>query len=325
MILSPIEKKNIRDSVISKCWGRAFVVKSNLKVLYQDWRSNYFEPEGSEFNVLCHNDKVVREGGSMLFENGLKVWEEIFRNRASWPSVILMSTGGNIGFRGQYDLQRFISSLPPDWEGTLFLTDGTFSALHAGRGSIHDYAEYRKKLKEVTNEMFDRRVQWIDGMGVSRDMRLHGEDGPNHVTRSQHFHSHCNEKYLSRNSIEKRMRICSNITEVVAQLLLGHALGPKKRFIERARQSTVNADKKADMYYCHACPKDLLPFHITPYPNMTCATGPLHERTDSEVVSGGPQYVLINVFSLRYQCMYLLNQVSLMRGFVPWRYFRLQL
>ena len=35
MLLNLPEKKYLGDSVIAKCWGRAFVVKNNLKVLYQ--------------------------------------------------------------------------------------------------------------------------------------------------------------------------------------------------------------------------------------------------------------------------------------------------
>ena len=29
-----------------------------------------------------------------------------------------------------------------------------------------------------------------DGAGGSHDMRIHGEDGPTHITRSQHIYSH---------------------------------------------------------------------------------------------------------------------------------------
>lgn len=188
------------------------------------------------------------------------MFEEIFQDPTSWPSVILMSSGGNIGFRGDYDLQKFISSLPPAWEGTLFLTDGTFSAMHSGRGSIYDYAEYRRKLRSLTSNMFDRRVQWLDGLGISRDMRMYSEDGPDHVSRSQHFHSQCNEPFtVGLEYREKRMRVCSNITEVVAQLLINFALGPKDRFVEKVERLGIKPAGEAKMMYCHACPADLLP------------------------------------------------------------------
>lgn len=201
-----------------------------------------------------------------------------------------MFSGGNYGFRGDYDIQQFIARLPPAWEGTLFLTDGTFSALHAGRGSRHDYAEYRQKLRDLTSNMFDRRIQWLDGLGISRDQRIYSEDGPNHVSRSQHFHSQCNVPYtVGLDYREKRMRICSNITEMMAQLLINYALGPKDRFIEKVEHLGIKPNEDSEMLYCHACPKDLLPFHITPNPNMTCEIGLLHERTRTEVSNGGPQ------------------------------------
>lgn len=104
MLLNGEEKQYLENSVINKCWGRASVQKHNLQVVYQDWRANFFENEEVEPNVLCHDDLVVREGGSLMFQNGLKVFqEEIFPegNEAKWPSVILMYTENNV--------QRFTS------------------------------------------------------------------------------------------------------------------------------------------------------------------------------------------------------------------------
>jgi hypothetical protein len=114
-------------------------------------------------------------------------------------------------------------------------------------------------------------VRWIDGLGLSKEDRFYGEDGP------EHFHSHCDNLYEDENRQVKTMKICSNITEVVGQLLFGHALGPKEEFIEQAKVSNLY------------CPADLLPFHITPYPNMQCASGPLHAMAANEVIHQGPQ------------------------------------
>jgi hypothetical protein len=225
--------------------------------------------------------------------NGYTVWkDEVFneQRKEEWPEVILMSIGGTVGFDQEYDLQRFISELPPSWEGTLFFTDGTFSARDAGRGTIRDYENYRSKLMGLTNgPMFDRRVHWLDGMGISKEMRLYAEDGPEHVSRSQHFHGNCDLPYGDEDNNggdEKRMMICSNVTEMVAQLMLNYALGPKEHFVETNQQlgpSSRSSTRDSEMTYCHACPADMLPFHITPYPDMTCAKGSLHERTQNEI------------------------------------------
>lgn len=75
------------------------------------------------------------------------------------------------------------------------------------------------------------------------------------------------------------MKVCSNVTENVARILIGHAVGPKKDLI----QNGINAPQEAT--YCHACPKDLLPFHITPYPDMTCSVGRLQPTTKGEMKS----------------------------------------
>eukprot|EP00804_Cyclotella_cryptica_P005934 CCRYP_000197-RA/>CCRYP_000197-RA protein AED:0.07 eAED:0.07 QI:0/-1/0/1/-1/1/1/0/699 len=289
MILDNNEKEHLNESVIAKCWGRAFVLKHNLKVFYQDWRSNYFQHPGSPPDVLCHNDKVVREGGSTYTDNGLKVWEEIFQDRWTWPSVILMSTGNDFGFNGGYDLHHFVSSLPSTWKGTLFLTDGAFTATGAGRGNVDEHETYRTRIRELVVSLNDSRVRWINGVGVSREMRFYGEDGPDHITRSQHFQSHCDSFYRDENAEIQSMKICSNITELLGQLLLGHALGPKHEFIEQTKHSTSYYHSNKEAMYCHACPLDLLPFHITPNPDMTCAAGPLHPRTRSEISTAGPE------------------------------------
>ena len=187
-------------------------------------------------------------------------------------------------------------SIPPAWQGTILLTDGAFSALHAGRGDRFNYRDYRQKLRDLTNNIPDHRIQWVDGLGISRNQRLYSETGPNHVSASQHFHKQCNVDYEGTDHIIRRMRICSNITEIMAQLLLNYALGPKSQFVESVEKEQsinnvvkANNDETNTMVYCHACPGGLLPFHITPFPNMTCVTGNLHSRSQNEVSNTGPE------------------------------------
>jgi hypothetical protein len=119
-------------------------------------------------------------------------------------------------------------------------------------------------------------------MGVSKEMRLHGEWGEDHMAQSQHFHHFCNETVVDPDGNDVTINVCSNITEMVAQLLLGHALGPKKSLSTTNVPSRRISNPNTDLKYCHACPKRLLPFHITPNPDMTCELGPLHERSSTE-------------------------------------------
>ena len=115
-------------------------------------------------------------------------------------------------------------------------------------------------------------------MGIAKEMRLHGEWGERHMGQSQHFHRFCNETYIDVDSNIQTTNVCSNITEMVAQLLLGHAIGPKGSITSGGAVAATDST----MRYCHSCPKRLLPFHITPRPEMTCELGPLHVRTDGE-------------------------------------------
>ena len=290
MLLDSDEKELMEQSVISKCWGRAHVRKSNIKVLYQDFRSTYFEHAGASSDYLCHNEKVVREGGGTYTINGMRVWEEMFEDDpVTWPSVILMSASNDEGFNKKYDLQHFINTLPSSWQGTLLLTDGTFSAMKAGSGDEAEYIKYRSTIKELVAGLNDSRVRWIDGKGVSKEMRLYGERGPDYVIGSQHFHGHCEATYLDESGQQQDMRICSNVTEVLGQLLIGYALGPKNEYNQRLEQTAYANNENNQAVYCHACPEDLLPFHITHHPDMTCAIGALHPRVKSEIHNGFPQ------------------------------------
>jgi hypothetical protein len=265
------------------------VFKNNLKVLYQDWRSNYFQNAGASSDYLCHNEKVVREGGMTYTENGHKVWDEIFRDPSSWPSVILMSTGNHEGFYGGYDLQHFINRLPSTWKGKLLLTDGAFSAMRAGDGDEGAYVKYRNFIRELVFGLKDSRVHWLDGKGLSKEHRMYAENGPDHVTGSQHFHKLCKSSYMDTNGQEQPMNICSNVTEVIGQLLIGYALGPKEEYLKRIANTASLYNGNKELMYCHACPEDLLPFHITPEPPMMCDAGTLHAQSRSEIHAGAPQ------------------------------------
>ena len=93
MMLNNKEKQNLDNSVIGKCWGRAFVIKQNLKLLYQDWRAKLFQnTTDTDKYFLCHDTKVARESGITYTNNAMEVWEEMFANKSSWPTVILMNT-----------------------------------------------------------------------------------------------------------------------------------------------------------------------------------------------------------------------------------------
>lgn len=175
----------------------------------------------------------------------------------------------------------FVSKLPASWNGTLVLSDFSFTAKRPNMEYGEKHEAYRSDLKEKLNTMKDKRVRWLDGMGIAKEMRLYSEWGENHMAQSQHFHHFCNETFVDLDREVKAMNVCSNITEMVAHLLLGHAIGPTELLLKE-EQSLDEHNIDTSLKYCHACPRRLLPFHITPRPDMICELGAFHERTDIE-------------------------------------------
>jgi hypothetical protein len=64
-------------------------------------------------------------------------------------------------------------------------------------------------------------------------MRMYSQDGKEYVAWLQHFHSVCTNTSINGEA----MTVCSNVTKMMGQLLLGHALGPKADVVEQAKQT----------------------------------------------------------------------------------------
>lgn len=160
--------------------------------------------------------------------------------------------------------------MPVSWRGTLLLTDGAFSAMRAGQGDEENYIKYREGIQRLVTSFNDNRVWWLDGKGLSKEQRMYGEAGPSAPVVSQHFHSVCESSYIDKSGEPQDMRICSNVTEMIGQLLIGYALGPKDEYLQHIKNSASVYDNNKDMMYYHACPMDLLPFHISHHPDRQC-------------------------------------------------------
>jgi len=289
MLLEPKEKEHFGDSVVGQCWGRAVVEKGNMKVSYQDFRANSFEQPDDLGAIQCHNDKVVRGGlqsnGSML-GNATAFWNELFEDETMWPDVIYLLSGHKTNdFNFEAHTLSFAQNIPPSWRGTLIIGDYEFNAKRAGLD--RNRQGYQDALIKMLDVISDPRVRWLDGEGISTEQRMYAERGEEQVSLSQHFHHLCEENNLYIPSGERMssdvMRVCSNITEIVAQLLVGHALGPKDAFHKAVSQYPAKDKPDMTLTVCHDCPKELLPFHITPHPVLTCTTGKFHPRTKEEM------------------------------------------
>ena len=82
------------------------------------------------------------------------------------------------------------------------------------------------------------------------------------------------------NDPSNTMVVCSNVTEIMGQLLLGHALGPKDEFKQQVEESNPDENDTSPNYlrWCHHCPKSFTPFRIVPYPILECVEGPLEAK-----------------------------------------------
>lgn len=273
ILLDPREKMYLKDAIVGKCWGRASITKGYLKVVYQDFRSATFEDPTRPPFIECHNDNLVKEIGSSYTTNATQVWEEIFHgvDKSNWPSVIYYCTAfGTHKFVFDYHVKLFVDMLPPTWHGTLLIGDMTFSAQMGGYVSLPEYETYLKDIHHMMNALgHDSRVRWIDGHGISKEMRMYSQQGEEYVARSQHFHNYCKRS----GSNGEVMNVCSNVTEMMGQLLLGHALSPKAEYTTESLGNT-----NSTLTWCHACPECLLPFAIIPNPQMTCVTGPIFPK-----------------------------------------------
>ena len=233
-LLLPIDDKmEFTRSSVANCWGRAQLTKGNLRLTYQDFRVSELE-EPSEINtnvnhIECHNGKIAKEDSKFLL-NAYEIWEEIFDNPTQWPDVIFMLSGYGYGY-DSFDFNshtlHFARNLPKDWTGTLIFTDGQFSAAVV-ESQVGQFNYYRSDIRSMLAKIKDSRVRWLDSAGVSKEMKMYTERGPEIVAGTGHFHRSCNGPKSDP------IKICSNITEIVAQMLLGHALGPKKTFKMRS-------------------------------------------------------------------------------------------
>ena len=281
IMLDNAEKEQLSKSVIEKCWGRMLVQKGNLEVVYQDFRAAQFENPNDPPYLECHNNKMVKNLESSYSKNATKVWEEIWQqDEANWPNVIYVNTKIP-NFEQQ--LLPFVKMIPLTWEGTLFFDDYTFSGLGFRGGGLAGLTEYEKYLtgiNKLVTSLGDQRVRWIDGVGVSKEMRMYSEYGEDRVALSQHFQRSCME--VDKTDPSNTMVVCSNVTEIMGQLLLGHALGPKDEFKQQVEEANSYENDISPNYlkWCQACPNTVLPFKITPYPTLECAEGPLVEKED---------------------------------------------
>ncbi len=257
LLLPSGDKLVFHGSTIGKCWGRAQLKKGNLRLMYQDFRVGEFEKPGEigADLVECHNEEIAKEGSNFL-HNAYRVWDEVFEDANKWPDTVFLLSGYGWGY-DNFDFEShtlyFVRHLPQAWRGTLIIADGQFSGAVV-QHSVEHFNVYQSDIRNMLATIDDSRVRWIDGVGVSKEMKMHTEKGSAHVAGSAHFHRRCTDRpeiFYEGNPI----KVCSNITDIVAQLLLGYTLGPKRSFWSQVSQSKSHGVGKMHLLEtCTACP-----------------------------------------------------------------------
>eukprot|EP00977_Amphora_coffeiformis_P004125 scaffold828_cov117-Amphora_coffeaeformis.AAC.4 len=267
MALRSEEKQELATSKVGKCWGRASVQVNNLKLIYQDMRTQLLRPGQTE-SVTCHGDKLAQ--GSGMFQNATKMMNHLIETES--PKVVVAWSacyvGTMIGPESRFmnaatTFSSLLHNLPPSWNGSLYVLDGFLSASEPAVTS-NQFPTYLQRIRSLMQMVNDTRVNFLDISSLVSPMRLFAEK-TGVILGSTHQH-----KWCGPNSSD--MQVCSNVTEALAQLVLGRALAPNgKRHISPV---AISGETNRTVEICTDCPKDLLPFHIIPEPNLTCYRGP---------------------------------------------------
>ena len=270
MLTSPSEKIEFAESKVTKCWGRAEVQLGNLTLLYQDMRAPLMRvPTDSTHVIITCDGDLLSGAPDDLFRNGTEMVRILLRD--SNPDVIVSHSGcfDNAHYEDtncRKTLEELISLAAPRdlWNGTWILTDPDFNAFFAFP-SKEDSVVHNHNIRQMLSDLNDSRLRILDSSGLSGPMELYAED-KGYIRRSQHYHSVCN-------TVEDEIQICSNVTEAVAQAILGISFAPRGKAAAFESIGEWKPPAQRTLRACYDCPYTLLPFHIKAVPNLVCEDG----------------------------------------------------
>lgn len=271
MVTSRFEKTELADSRIRKCWGRAEVSVGNIKLVYQDMRANLMTTNGE---IKCHGNQLAV--GTGFFQNGTAMIRKLLFDHN--PDVIVSISGCSVRTilsQGPHPcfsvMKQLISdgTTTSDWDGIWVLLDYMFTA-HKSISNQEQRLAHLSNLDRFSKTINDERVRLVDTTSISSPMVLYSESG-GQIQGSQHFHRICNGP-------GDNLRVCSNVTEAVAQLVLGMAIAPEGKLVAKASNTQDSSQissltQQRIVQSCFDCPASIVPFHILPAPNLTCEQG----------------------------------------------------
>ena len=271
MALYEEEKSELETSKTGKCWGRTSIqVGDKLQFIYQDLRTQLIDPNEQPGTVICHGE--IEGQGSGYYGNTTRMIKELFRVPAERPTVVMLWSGCYFRRCGNncqnpppacaVATKDLLQSFPRDWKGTIYISN---IYIAADTPQIHEaeYNGYLSHLEWMQQYLGDgdTRVRVLDLYRLTADMRLAAER-PGMIQGSTHHHRWCNES---------GMVVCSNVTEVLANLMIARAVAPegKAKLMSEMQQATPVATTRR-LEVCTDCPKALTPYHVIPVPNLEC-------------------------------------------------------
>lgn len=276
IVLTEEEKSQLPDSRVGKCWGRAEVrVNHWLKLVYQDVRTQRAILDEDPGIIYCDGDRMAYTVGYM--HNATQMMGHLFV-AADPPNVIFLWSGCQMsalvkpmsaGEKCIRKTKALLDPLPLDWSGTVYLSTSALSGSQKEL-SLSEFQQYIRNLKTLESAFGDDRVRAIDMYSMTRGMAMAGQV-PGKVKSSAHQHAWCQER---SDLFNESIRVCSNVTEALGNLLLGRALAPNGKEGRTGPHTGLAKEPSArSIEVCADCPRSLLPFHVKPVPNLTCATG----------------------------------------------------
>lgn len=268
------EKTNLKASLMWICWGYMEVRLGNLRFIYQDFRiegASEGSIKNNQFvNITCHNEKTASKNND-FFGDAIGFFQETLFTEQVWPDVVLLV------MKNINQLKYLVEAIPKSWNGVIYPLNGFKSHV----GSLYTPNGRRSDVEEATKFIsLDHRIRLLDGFALASPMR-HTTDKSPMIMNTMHWHRYCNEEALD-------IRVCSDATEMVAQVLLAQALAPngKDAWLASLEKCTViDTTRPREIQVCLDCADSLIPWHIKRKPNIKCyntSTG-FHPRDTKEM------------------------------------------
>ncbi|CAM9376350.1 unnamed protein product [Ectocarpus fasciculatus] len=188
--------------------------------------------------------------------------------------------------------QVLMDALPPSWQGRLLFVDQMAGFDNQWREenptmtAWKDVTIWYKGMPPDDDNEFgkmdgyqtrDPRVSFMSVFPMYQAKLFENQESRNgvrHFAGSQHFH------YVSSDASAPESRngtimVHSSITEMLANIIIGRAVGTKAKFYSKAVASTdktriKSADVGKSFQVCWDCPRTLLPFHVKETPQPVC-------------------------------------------------------